>query len=76
MKTWFCICADHVVLNLQRSIQRVLNAITSTSTPGFNKVGQVAFLGAMTDIQGAMGSKGATGGPWGHNLKLILDIFE
>ena len=30
--------------------------------PGFPKVGQVTFLGAMTDIQGATSSKGAIGG--------------
>ena len=23
-----------------------------------------------------MSSKGATGGPWGHNFELTLDIFE
>ena len=53
---------------------------------GFTKVGQVALLGAMTDIQGAtsskgarggaMNSKGATGGPWGYNLELTLDILN
>ena len=34
-------------------------------------MGQVVPLGAMTDIQGATSSKGAKGGPWGHNLKKL-----
>ena len=48
--------------------------------PRLPKVGQLAPLGHMTDTQGvtnskrvkrgAMSSKGATGGPYFHNLKL------
>ena len=30
----------------------------------------------MTDTQRAMSSKGAKGGPWGHNFKLTLDVLE
>ena len=36
-------------------------------------MGQVAPLGAMTDTQGAMSSKGVRGG---HNLNLALEILE
>ena len=37
--------------------------LSVSSISGFPKVGQVAPQGAMTDTQGAMSSKGATGGP-------------
>ena len=39
-------------------------------------MGQVVLHGTMTDIQGTMSSKGATGGPWGTYTRLTLDILE
>ena len=39
-------------------------------------MGQVAPLGAITDTQGAMSKKRATGGPLSHNLNFTLDILE
>ena len=46
----------HQILSVQ--LYQILKAFKS----GFPKVGQVAPLGAMTDIQGATSSKGTRGG--------------
>ena len=41
----------------------IADIYTLAYSSGFPKVGQMAPLGAMTDIQGATSSKGARGGP-------------